>query len=383
MLTNIIEKLGPVSKKLDLFRSMSLPKKSRGLFAPNSFSSFNAEGGFQFFDLEQKYEHLESDPKFLNMKLLEKLVNGFLLLSLKDSLLLRKLNAIIAQVLDKLFAVLRQFGHSDCEHLQVNSRNVILQNLFKGYGVLSEVQDGARRERSLARCLEVLLFLREEVLGAGGSLFTPKKHLNLKTLLNICVCLYEFMGPDHWSVVLQCFVRFCSRSGRVKSNDLEDFQLMSNSIQSLFLASQDFPVPVLCDFLGAIKKLLLGDLDFSRRLAQTPPSKSSSPAGGFSARMSGFFSKNIGKKGESAAARLSPVTPERVSPKDFRELLDYLVKVVDNNFSRVSEIWAPIELVLISFAEHCVSVAAKVQKKPLGTSHQAKASPTGSLKCWR
>jgi hypothetical protein len=280
-----------------LYRASHAPKKSKGLFAPNSFSSFNAEGGFQFFNLEQRYEHLESDPKFLNMKLLEKLVNCFLLLSSKDSLLLRKLNSIIEQILNKLFAVLKLFSHAQCEHLQINSRNVIFQNLFKGYGMISEVQEKPKNEKVLLKCLEILLFLQEEIKGPASDLFTPKKHLNLKTLLNICVCLYEFMSSNHWSVVLQCFVRFCSQNERVKSNDLEDFHLLRNSIQSLFLASQDFPVTVLCDFLDAIKKLLIGDFEYTRRMAQSLSSKNSQQKGSFSSRVSGFFSKSISKKG--------------------------------------------------------------------------------------
>lgn len=287
-----------MSRKLELYRSANAPKKSKGgLFAPNSFSSFNAEGGFQFFNLEQRYEHLESDPKFLNMKLLEKLVNCFLLLSSKDSLLLRKLNSIIEQILNKLFCVLRLFRHDQCEHLQINSRNVIFQNLFKGFGLLGEVQDEARREKVLLRCLEILLFLQDEIKGPSSEMFSPKKHLNLKTLLNICVCLYEFMGASHWTVVLQCFVRFCSQNDRVKSTDLEDFHLLRNSIQSLFLASQDFPVPVLCDFLTAIKKLLLGDFEYIRRKAQTLSNQETQQKNSFSSRVSGFFSKSIGKKG--------------------------------------------------------------------------------------
>lgn len=342
-----------------MFRSFHAPKKNKGLFAPNSFSSFNAEGGFQFFDLEQKYEHLESDPKFLNMKLLEKLVNGFLLLSLKESLMLRKLNAIICQILNKLFEVLRQFGHEDCEHLQINSRNVILQNLFKGYGILSEVQEGAKREKTLNKCLEILLFLQDEVLGTKGDLFTPKKHLNLKTLLNICVCLYEFMSPDHWSVALQCFVRFCSQNGRVKSHDLEDFHLMRNSIQSLFLASQDFPVLVLCDFLAAIKKLLVGDVDYTRRIAQVLNAKTQSTAQSLSSRMSDFFSKSVTKKG--GGGRLTTAQPEGISAEDGRELLDYLIKIVDNNYERISEIWNPVEMVVMGYVEHCI-VSQEKQK---------------------
>jgi hypothetical protein len=234
------------------------------------------------------------------MKLLEKLVNCFLLLSLKDSLMLRKFNAITGQILNKLLGVLRLFGHKECEHLQINSRNVIFQNLFKGYGMLSDVQESKMKEKSLNKGLEILLFLQEEIQGSKGDLFTPKKHLNLKTLLNICVCLYEFMSPNHWSVILQCFVRFCSQNGRVKSNDLEDFQLMRNSIQSLFLASQDFPVSVLCDFLTAIKKLLVGDFDYTRRIAQSNLNKESSNSkNSFSSRVTGFFSKSINKKSKN------------------------------------------------------------------------------------
>ena len=285
---------------------MNLPKKSRGLFAPNSFSSFNAEGGFHFFDLEQKYEHLESDPKFLNMKLLEKLVNCFLLLSMKDSLLLRKLNAIIEQILNKILQVLKLFRHDDCEHLQINSRNVIFQNLFKGYGMVSEVQEASKREKTLSHCLDILLFLQKEIRAEKDEMFTPKKNLNLKTLLNICVCLYEFMSANHWSVVLHCFVRFCAQNGRVKSNDLEDFQLMRNSIESLFLASQDFPVGVLCDFVSAIGKLVMGDFDYTRRIAQSLDSKESQPKTSFTSRVSGFFSKSISKKGRGHQSRRKP-----------------------------------------------------------------------------
>lgn len=261
------------SKKLEieLISIVKSPtnKKKTNIHAPNTFNSFNAEGGFNFFDTEQKYKHLDSHPKFLNMKLLEKFVNCILIMSMNDQNFISHKSSEIQQILNKIHYVLQNFSHDQCEHLQINSRNVIFQNLFKGYGLISENQDQKDKESSLIHCLRILYFLQSEIQIEKNIIFTPKKNLNLKTMLNIAVCLYEYMNENHWSIVLESFIRYCSNENKVMSHDLEDFSLMKNSIESLFLACSDFPLEVLIDMFNAIKKLLTGDSDYIKRLMKS------------------------------------------------------------------------------------------------------------------
>ena len=51
---------------------------------------------------------------------------------------------------------------------------------------------------------------------------------------------------------------------------------------------------------------------------------------------------------------------------DNRELLDYLIKIINNNFSRILEIWDPIEMVLLGYTDFCIK-----RKEKQKTSEQS------------
>ena len=187
------------------------------------------------------------------------------MLGMSQSVLIRKLGALVQRVFSGFLSALKQFEQKFCENLLINYRNVIFQNLYKAMGLLGEGDDLVLHEKVSENGLQILIFLENEIQYSVTELFSTSKSFNLKTLLNICVCLYEYMGQGHWAVVLSCFARFLDSADRVRSQDLEDFALMKNSIQSLFLASRDFPCEVIFDFLSDIESLLLGEDQKKRR----------------------------------------------------------------------------------------------------------------------
>jgi hypothetical protein len=59
------------------------------------------------------------------------------------------------------------------------------------------------------------------------------------------------------------------------------------------------------------------------------------------------------------------VTQDIISIDDCKELLDYLIKIVNNNFSRISEIWDPVEAVLLAYTDNCIINESKFNSEKL------------------
>lgn len=57
------------------------------------------------------------------------------------------------------------------------------------------------------------------------------------------------------------------------------------------------------------------------------------------------------------------MTQDKISVKDSQELLDYLNKITRNNYFRITEIWTPIEQVLVAYTDHCISQESKFKSE--------------------
>lgn len=65
------------------------------------------------------------------------------------------------------------------------------------------------------------------------------------------------MNKDNWVVVISSYLKYSTAEHKVKSTDLDEFNVLNNSFLGLFGASKDFELFVIRDILIAVKELIL------------------------------------------------------------------------------------------------------------------------------
>lgn len=65
------------------------------------------------------------------------------------------------------------------------------------------------------------------------------------------------MNKDNWVVVICSYLKFCTAEHKVKSSDLDEYNVLNNSFQALFGASKDFEVRVVREIVTAIREIVL------------------------------------------------------------------------------------------------------------------------------
>ena len=50
------------------------------------------------------------------------------------------------------------------------------------------------------------------------------------------------MNKDNWVVVICSYLKYCTAEDKVRSHELDEYNILSHSFQGLFNASQDFEV---------------------------------------------------------------------------------------------------------------------------------------------
>lgn len=87
--------------------------------------------------------------------------------------------------------------------------------------------------------------------------FVHEKSLDLKSMLNLGVCLSELFTKEKWAVTLRCCAAYCSIDAQVRKKELEEFKTLHSSFLSLFEASKEFDSTSLDNFVSAFSDLLV------------------------------------------------------------------------------------------------------------------------------
>lgn len=118
------------------------------------------------------------------MNVLEKIINNFMLVSDHASSIGPAKAEIYLSILSRVEATCEKFSFKQMNETSMNYRNIMLQNLFKIYGKL-------RENDHMAHCkCNVIEFYNQELDDQDNvDNYSFEKTLNLKSLLNMGVCL--------------------------------------------------------------------------------------------------------------------------------------------------------------------------------------------------
>jgi hypothetical protein len=115
---------------------------------------------------------------------LEKIINNFMLISDQAAGIDSAKADIYLSILNRVEATCEKFSFKQMNETSMNYRNIMLQNLFKIYGKL-------RENETMAHCkCRVIEFYNQELDDQDNvDNYSFEKTLNLKSLLNMGVCL--------------------------------------------------------------------------------------------------------------------------------------------------------------------------------------------------
>lgn len=71
------------------------------------------------------------------------------------------------------------------------------------------------------------------------------------------------MDQASWIVVLNTYLKYCSSDRKIKSTDLDEYFMLSNSFNGVFTSSKDYDIKVIKDLIDSIRELIMTEDTFN------------------------------------------------------------------------------------------------------------------------
>ena len=138
---------------------------------------------FDFLSVQSKLNFDKMQANILHLNIIERILNNIMIIANDKESEKCKSEAILA-VLKRTEKMLEKYSFKQLSETSMNYRNILLQNLFKISGIIRE------RYPNVEARSNVIEFYNQELHNQDNvDNYSYKKTLDLKSLLNVGVCL--------------------------------------------------------------------------------------------------------------------------------------------------------------------------------------------------